>query len=335
MEIKTYTIGPKQIEFSEEDKISTLEILKVGNFDSPTHGKFEITREMLIEAKKNFDSNVHRIADEEKRPMALLNFNHDKKGAAGWIKELYLNEDNTVIIAKLELTPTGREKVMNKEYLFASAEFSYQFYDPELKQTFKNVLTGAALTNIPFMKGLKPIELTEKDFSMEDILKLVNDLSQEEIATLITKLSSMVESVEASEDKEEDKKGEFSERELELTEELKNLKEDNVSKAREIEFTQLLLESKVVPAQKEAYLANDIKGLLEKASDAPLNFSQSSDGVDPEEPKEVKTKEEAEDKISEIALSLSEANPGMEFKEAMKQALSENEDLNKIINLTE
>ena len=124
---------------SIDSEFSTLELLKVGSFDSPTHGKFTITSDMLKEAKKNFDNNIHRLTDHDSKPQIPLNFSHDKGGkAGGWIRELELNDDATVLIGKLELTPSGREAVDNKEFAFASAEFSFKHYDPELKQEFNN-----------------------------------------------------------------------------------------------------------------------------------------------------------------------------------------------------
>jgi len=285
-ELKTYTIGPKIIHLSETSEYSTLEILKVGSFDSRTHGKFTITKQMLREAKKNFENNVHRIADHDNKPMAMLNFDHEQKEAAGWIKALELNDNETILLAKLEFTPIGSEKITNKEYLFASAEFSPEFYDPELKQTFKNVLTGVALTNKPFIKGMKSIELTElREFNMEEILKLINDLTQEEIVILMEKLRSMLKSNDNPEDgkppmeavsDDKDKRVNFSENEIALSEKIKKLEAEKVEGVKALEFSELLAIGKVIPAQKEAYLKGDVKTLVQNSSTQEINFSQKS-----------------------------------------------------------
>jgi hypothetical protein len=326
---------------SVESDFSTLEILKVGSFDSPSHGKFTITKEMLEQTKKNFDSNTHRMADHDGSPQIPLNFSHDKGGkAAGWIKELELNDEGTILIGKLHLTPSGREAVDNKEFAFASAEFSFKHYDPELNQEFDNVLTGVALTNIPFMKGLKSIELTE--INMEQILQLLEGLTDEEKVIISEKIKSMMPVSEPiseepkidAEEKEVDAEIEpkieekkFSESEIKLTNEISILK-------KEIEFNELLIDGKVAPIQKEAFIKGDMKEFAEKSCNS-LNFQQDSDSKEPKEvleEKEIKDTEAAEEKVLELAEALCAKDSSLSFAQASKQVLSERSDLNKLIN---
>jgi hypothetical protein len=320
-----------------EGDFSTLEILKVGSFDSSSHGKFTITKEMLEQTKKNFDNNTHRMADHDGSPQIPLNFSHNKGGkAAGWIKELELNDEGTILIGKLHLTPSGREAVDNKEFAFASAEFSFKHYDPELKQEFDNVLTGAALTNIPFMKGLKSIELTE--INMEQILQLLEGLTDEEKVIISEKIKSMmpvsepmseepkIDAEEKEEPKIEEKK--FSESEIKLTNEISSLK-------KELEFNELLIDGKVAPIQKDAFIKGDMKEFAEKSCNA-LNFQQDSDSTDPKEPvkeEEIKETEAAEEKVVELAEALRAKDSSLSFAAATKQVLSERSDLNKLINI--
>lgn len=315
-----------EIHLSDDQTLLSLDLLKVGEFKSKTHGHFRITKVMLQEAKDNFYKNIHRQTTQDGNPMIPLNFSHDKgREAAGWIKELELNDSGTVLIGTAELTPIGREKITNKEYAFTSAEFSFEMEDPELNQTFRNVLTGAALTNIPFMRGLRAIELTKKEFQMEEILKLINDLTDEEKVILIEKLKSMIET-DPSIDAEKDKKM-FSQ----LEDKIKKLEEDNITKAKELEFTNLLAEGKVVPAQKDAYIKGDIKTLIEK-SENKLNFSQSSSsnqgGSDGEE---IKTAEEAENKVIELSKEMAKKESISEV-EAQRQVLITEPKLADLIN---
>jgi hypothetical protein len=338
-----------KIELSEDNQLATLELLKVGSFDSRSHGKFTITKGMLREAKNNFDNNVHRLTDQDGNPMIPLNFSHEKdKEAAGWIKELELNDNDTVLIGKIDLTPIGREKVTNKEYAFASAEFSFLLNDPELNQDFKNVITGAALTNIPFMRGLKSIELTEQEFKMEEILKLINELTDEEKVILIEKLKSMIEpsepeveteeEVKATEDKDMSQSEVESKDSVELSEskdEIEKLKGEKESLAKELEFSNLLMEGKVVPAQKEAFINNDMKALIENAVDKNINLdqssSESSEGKELPKEEKIETREEAENKVLELAERKVEEK-SMDFAKACAEVLRENESLSKLIN---
>ena len=325
------------INLSDGAEFATLELLKVGEFDSDSHGKFSITTEQLIQAKENFDKNVFRLTDQDGKPQLPLNFAHDKgREAAGWIKELELNDDNTILIGKIKLTPIGREKVENKEFAFASAEFSFEHHDPELKRKTNNVLTGAALTNIPFMKGLKSIQLTE--FNMEEILRLIMGLTDEEKVILLEKLKSMVTPVAPSapsfgdntNDKNQmlsNKNKEPSQKEIELTQEVEKIK-------KELKFTELLAENKVVPAQKEAYLKGDIEGMIEKAPEKSLSFTQQSSSKNKKEDDKNKdkidTRDKAEDRIIELTEKMLKEDKSISFSNAMSAVLRENEDLNDL-----
>lgn len=335
MSSKSINLSGVSINLSSlEGEFSTLEILKVGSFDSRTHGKFRITKETLSQAKKNFDNNIHRLTDTDKNPQIPLNFSHDKGGkAAGWIKELYLNSDGTILIGKLHLTPSGRESVDNKEFAFASAEFSFTYSDPELNQEFNNVLTGAALTNIPFMKGLKSIELTE--INMEQILQLLEGLTDEERIILFEKIKGMIEAsepegeeakieakIEAGLEQKEEKK--FSESEINLTNEVSNLK-------KELEFSELMLSGKVVPAQKEAFIKGDMKALIENSCDK-VNFSQDSNSSTPKD-EEIKDLASAELKALELAEKLCSEDSSLNFASATAKVLSQRSDLSKLINI--
>lgn len=314
--------------FSDDQALIDVDLLKVGQFKSSTHGHFKITSLMLEEAVKNFYKNVHRQTTQDGKPMIPLNFSHDKgREAAGWIKELQLNASKTLLIGTVDLTPIGREKITNKEYVFTSAEFSFEMQDPELNQTFRNVLTGAALTNIPFMRGLKAIELTKKEFQMEEILQLINSLTDEERVILIEKLKSMTEDKPSVDvDAEKDKKM-FSE----LGEKVKKLEAANLAQTKEIEFAGLLLDGKVVPAQKDAYIKGDMKALLEKSVDA-LNFKQgstSSEGDQGDE--EINTYEQAENKVLELSEELARKE-SISIVEAQRQILITEPKLADLIN---
>lgn len=327
-----YSFPLTSINLSDGAEFATLELLKVGEFDSKSHGKFSITSEQLIQAKENFDKNVYRLTDQDGKPQLPLNFAHDKgREAAGWIKELELNDDNTILIGKITLTPVGREKVENKEFAFASAEFSFEHHDPELKRKFNNVLTGAALTNIPFIRGLKSIQLTE--FNMEEILRLIMGLTDEEKVILLEKLRSMITPATVNNANDEDKKfsdkdKQPSKREIELAEKVETI-------TRELKFTELLAENKVVPAQKEAYLKNDIEAMIEKASKEPLNFSQKSSSKGKKEDKDkdkekIDTRDKAEDRVIELSEKMCKEDKSMSFSNAMSTVLKENKDLNDL-----
>lgn len=328
------------LEFAEGEKLATLEILKTIKVEKSTHGSFTITSDDLEQIINNFNDNIYGIVDEEGKPQLPLNFSHEKeKIAAGWIKELILSDDKQTLIAKVELTKIGRERAENKEFIYASAELFFEFFDPETKETTKNVLTGVALTNIPFVKGLKSIQLSELDLDMNQILKMIGNLPDEEKTIIFDKMRKMLNissnnnltKKEMTNNKKEmtetDNKliAEFAEKQTKLEEKIGGL-------TKELQFAEMLADGKVVPAQKEAFLKGDFKEFAEKAHEK-INFSQtsSSKSKKEEDDKKPKTLEEAENKVIELAEKLCKEDKSINFAEAQGKILEQNPDLNKLI----
>src|SRR6267378_2033908 len=64
-----------------------VQVLRVGKFNHPKYGEFEITTATLAEMKKNFDSNVRGV------DVAFDYFHDSDKEASGWPSELYISEN--------------------------------------------------------------------------------------------------------------------------------------------------------------------------------------------------------------------------------------------------
>ena len=317
--------------------LATLEVLKVVDIKKSTHGTFSISTDDLKDIVKNFEANVYGLADEEGRPQLPLNFSHEKqKIAAGWIKELSLSEDEQTLIAKVELTKIGRERAENKEYIYPSAELFFEYFDPESQKKTKNVLTGVALTNIPFMKGLKAIQLSELD--LNQLLSNIGNLSDEDKVIVFDKMRKMLNvSNNNQKEKQMTNKKEMSEGEnkkiLELTEKQSELEAKIALLNKEKQFAEMLAENKVVPAQKDAFIKGDMVDFAEKASNKNLNFDQSSDssntgGKDEAKPKTI---EEAEAKIVEFAQNLCKDDKELSLSEALSKAYENNPKLTNLI----
>jgi hypothetical protein len=73
-----------------------------------------------------------------------------------------LQREGDILLAYVELTPLGIEKIESKQFKFISAEFTLEYPHWETGEIINNVLTGVALTNIPAVKKLKPVQLSEQ-----------------------------------------------------------------------------------------------------------------------------------------------------------------------------
>lgn len=144
---------------------SSIELLKTGSWETPFHGDFEITEADLHEYAANFANGVGLVEQDKKAP---IDYAHDMAGkAAGWITRLRVSDDGQTLIGDgVTWTPAAEQAIKDGEWKYISSEFNPRgmpWFDAEGSEdgdniTFiNNVLTGAALTNIPLFKKLKPI----------------------------------------------------------------------------------------------------------------------------------------------------------------------------------
>lgn len=142
---------------------SKINLLNAGTWKTPWHGDFELTGEDLKEMAANFEEGVGLVVEADTK--APVNYGHvmcDK--AAGWIKRVYVEANDgagAALMGDVEWTPAAVQAIKDGEWKYISPEFNprgYPWEDPEQEFTFvDNVLTGAALTNIPLFKKLQPI----------------------------------------------------------------------------------------------------------------------------------------------------------------------------------
>lgn len=145
---------------AEGNAPKTIELLRTGKWNTPWHGDFEITPEDIQQYAVNAANGVGLVAADPKVPVNYGHFQSDK--AAGWIPRVYASDDGQSLLGDVEWTPAAVQAIKDGEWKYISPEFnpsSYPWEDPEEEFHFvKNVITGAALTNIPLFKKLKPIQ---------------------------------------------------------------------------------------------------------------------------------------------------------------------------------
>lgn len=144
---------------------STIELLRTGDWKTPWHGDFEITIADLHEFAANFAKGIGLVEADKRAP---INYAHEAwNKAAGWITNLAVDEEREALVASTEWTPEGAQGLRDKEWAYISPEFNPRgcpWSDAEgaddangVPVFVNNVLSGAALTNIPLFKKLKPI----------------------------------------------------------------------------------------------------------------------------------------------------------------------------------
>lgn len=153
-----YVFDLRHVELSETGDgtgQTWLQIMPLGTWQHPVHGKINITPDRVERFVKNFNDNV-RDTD--------LDIDYDHKEfdtkAAGWIKEL-ADRGADGLWALVEWTASAWRSLRDREYRYFSPEFVDEWEHPRTHQKFKDVLFGGAITNRPFLKGILPINLSE------------------------------------------------------------------------------------------------------------------------------------------------------------------------------
>lgn len=288
-----------------EECPSEIQVLRAGKFNSFWYGDFEVTPKILREMKKNFDEKIRGVD-------LAIDFGHRAgEEAAGWIKSVELKKRDTELWAQVEWTELGCSNVKKKLYRYLSAEYDTAYKDNETGETHGFVLLGAGLTNRPFVKGMKATtELMEVSKMADEKLKEV-EAANLKLSTDNDKLKSDIKTLDDTVKKQ-------AERIKELETEIKNEK-------LESEFAKMLEDKKVVPAQKDAWMAQDLKEFTAKACDEEINLDeQGSDKNDNEGSKKL-TIDDVEKAINKKL----QENPKMDISEAMSIVFEENPKMEK------
>jgi len=315
------------IKLTDDNSVpNQVQILRVGKFNHPKYGAFEITSQTLAEMVQNHKNNVRGL------DLSFDYFHDSDREASAWVRNLELRENETELWAtEVEWTPTARKKLFERELRYFSPDFAFKWTDPEKGLTFSNVLFGGALTNRPFVKEMAAIVAHENQEgeNMTDLEK-----AQKEVADLKAANLKLSEDMKAVEKKMEDMPQPDKVAQLEaqikaLQDELAKAKGEveaslaekqkaeaaKVLAEKENEFNVLLSEGKACVAQKPAFMKGDMKEFVKLAQPLNLKANGSSNST---------TQEDDDTKaIIKLAEEKEKANPKLSRGEAISIAKKE------------
>lgn len=172
-----------------EDKVRWVHALSYGTFKHPVFGEKVIDTDRVKRYHDNIQKGVRGID-------LYINYDHREHtgDAAGWIKDSDIRDDGLWL--KVDFTDKAVEKIKGEEYKYFSAEFTDKYTDPKSEREYEDVMIGGALTNVPFLKDLKPLTLSEikqeNSMEREELLKLLGlepDASDDDIKTKVGTLT--------------------------------------------------------------------------------------------------------------------------------------------------
>lgn len=286
--LKTSAFSP--IKLGETKQVPrTVQVLRVGKFNHPKYGPFEITSQTLAEMKANFDNRARGI------DLAFDYFHESDKEASAWVNALELREGGTELWAEVEWTPKAEQKLSERELRYFSPDFAFQWTDPETGIAHKNVLFGGGLTNRPFVKEMQAIvanenegdKVTELEKAQAKIKELEGQnvkLSEEkqvmekQMADMPKpdKVAALEQQIAALQAELEKAKQESAQ----MGEEKKKLEEAAKLAEKEKEFSVLLSEGKACAAQKDAFLKGDMAAFIKLAEPVNVRANGSSETGD-------------------------------------------------------
>lgn len=160
-----------------------IHVAYVGRWEGHWQGPFELTRETFAQMERNFRAVGQPVP---------LDWEHQtcsggEAPAAGWIRDVRTRGDDFEVF--VELTERAAEQVRRREYQYCSGVFVFGAVDAVSGDDIGAVLESVALTNVPFIKGQRPIRLSArrsaaaKGYATMDRSKLLKLLGLAEDAT--------------------------------------------------------------------------------------------------------------------------------------------------------
>lgn len=148
-----YLVDLSSYKLDDGQTSSWIMLFPYGDYKHPMYGDIKIDPEIAKQYADNINNNV-RGQDLN------VDYDHQTGIAAGWIRKAEVRDNG--LYGKVEWTAKAAEHIRNKEYKYFSPDFTDEWTHPSTNVNHKNVIFGGGLTNRPFLKGIAPMNLSER-----------------------------------------------------------------------------------------------------------------------------------------------------------------------------
>lgn len=125
-----------------------IKVAVIGEWKGHNNGSFKVSEEDLDSMIKYFnEKKIDLVIDYEHQSLK-----NEKAPAAGWIKELYL--ENGSLMAKADFNDEAKNYIASKQYRYLSPVFEFNTKDNKSGELVRARLHSVALTNTPFIDEL-------------------------------------------------------------------------------------------------------------------------------------------------------------------------------------
>lgn len=260
-----------------ENKPINIQALKKGKFRHPWWGVMKFDDSFFNSLISNFNLSI----PQEK---IAFDFKHVPDwGAAAWVNKVFVDGD--ALMASVSLTERGRKSIEKKEFIYFSIEYTDDYLEYQFKESVDSetglmkeieekishgpTLLGGGLTNRPFMKGMKPVSLSE-DGSMIEFEEIDDDneneftegtISMKDLETLQAKQKELEDKIKELEDKNDTKGADelkaLSEKLDVVTAQVKELAEKKAEKKEIVDPNEEEMDPELLKKKKKAKKADD------------------------------------------------------------------------------
>jgi len=239
---------------AKDPSMVKVQVLRTGAWEHPWYGSMIITQQTLADMVRNFADNVRR------QDLPIDYFHESEREAAGWVRNLYIEQNGSELWADVQVTPRAKQMLADKEIRYFSADFYFEWTDPETGVSYKNVLNGGGFVNRPFVKDMEPVAELSEGNKMKTVEQLNAEIKTlgEQMSAKDSEIKTLGEAVKAKDSEIAELKGKVAAaaKEKELSE-------------KEASFKALCDAGKACAAQHDAYMAGDMVKFAELAQ--PLN----------------------------------------------------------------
>ncbi|PSM51353.1 Mu-like prophage I protein [Campylobacter blaseri] len=168
------------------DNLVDVKLAVVGEWKGHQNGEFALDIADIEKMKINYEKRaVETVIDYEHQTLT-----GEIAPAAGWIKELYINEKNE-LWGKVSWTVKAKDYIKNGEYKYLSPVYEFAGIDEKSGVYRGATLHSASLTNKPFLDELGEVVANKNNIKEKSMDKESKQKENEELTALKAKVQSL------------------------------------------------------------------------------------------------------------------------------------------------
>jgi phage I-like protein len=145
---------------SADAATTEIHVAMEGSWEGHPSGPFSFDAQTFTQIVANFEANPNPVP---------LDYEHATEfalpaPACGWVQQLEVRHDESGanLYALVELTDEAASFIRAGKYRFSSGVFDFDSIDPQTGKSVGCEMTSLALTNLPFLRGQRPIKLSRR-----------------------------------------------------------------------------------------------------------------------------------------------------------------------------